>query len=191
MQNLFIDLDDVIVDFRLAAAKAHGWPWDEVERRGLTANSWSMAEWFDMSSDEFWEPINLIGEVFWRSLSLKPWAYALINLAKQSGMEWYIATSPNMSDSVEAYVESHIGKMKWLSTFLGADLHRAFINSNKHLLGNAGDILIDDRPANIEAFEDRGGHGILFPLLGNSARAQRHNPIPYIKEKLCTLTKHG
>jgi 5'(3')-deoxyribonucleotidase len=185
--SLLFDLDDVIVSFRKGAAKAHGWTWDEVERRGLAARTWHMGDWFDMTQEEFWEPINLLGDIFWRSLEINPWAHALIALAQQSGLDWYIATSPSLSKDQDAMLASYIGKITWLSNFLGADLHRAHITPHKHMLGGPGDILIDDSPANIEAFEKRGGRGILFPLLGNANHAERHNPMPYVRDALCKL----
>lgn len=191
MPNVFADLDDVFVNFRRGAAKAHGWTWDEVERRALASKTWHMGDWFDLSHEEFWAPIDLMGEIFWQSLETTPWAHALKKLVSSMGVEWYIATSPSVSPDHDARIGSYLGKIRWLDSFLKEDLHRAFISQHKHLLGNPGDILIDDSPKNIESFEARGGHGILFPLLGNRMQADRHNPIPYVKDKLCTLITSG
>lgn len=187
--DIFVDLDDVLLSFRRGAIEAHGWDLDDVERRGLAINTWQMADWFNMTQDEFWAPINAQGEAFWVNLKKNPWAEALIEMVKQFANEWYIATSPSLHPS--GYLDSYIGKSKWLSNFLGPDLHRCFINPNKHKLCHPGDILIDDSPHNIAKFEVKGGRGILFPLLGNDAYEHRMDPLGYVREQLCILIPYG
>lgn len=176
--RIYVDLDDVFVNFRDAAAKLHGYEWRQVEQMALDSGVWDMRDWFKMSDDEFWAPINELGEEYWLGLGVNPWANKLVAMLDSTGLEWFIATSPSK------HISSYLAKTKFLHNFLSHD--RFFVTRYKYLLGDPGDVLIDDREETLAKFESRGElrRGIIFPALGNRLHDKRADPLPYVARRL-------
>lgn len=174
---LFVDMDEVLVDFRGGACKVHGLSLDHVDQRTLELNCWDLAPTIGIDTDQFWDPIHKAGHQFWQELEPLPWFDALVSLLSKH--EWFIVTSPSRCPS------SYYGKMLWIHRYLGAKFHNVFLNSNKHLFGYVPrSVLIDDRADNCTKFATHGGKAILFPSIGNVLRHYRHDPIPYVQASL-------
>lgn len=65
------------------------------------------------------------------------------------------------------------GKLAWVQTFLPSWLHRQyFFGPRKWFAAGPDALLIDDHDDNINAFRQRGGHGILVPRPWNSGNGK-------------------
>lgn len=178
--TVFLDLDEVLADFTGAALAVHGWTRERLECV-RDPGRWGLAEPMGMTVDEFWRPIHDLGETFWATIELLPWAQQVLELVEDT--DWYIVTSP--SDCITSYV----GKLRWVHENLNAVVdHRCLLTPHKHFLASyPGAILIDDRESSIERFRSAGGIGILFPSTCNSLHEMANDPIPYLKERLDAL----
>ena len=145
--RVYVDMDGVIADFFTALAefrKVNHWK-DQGE---IT---------LDTSIKE------LQGTNFFETLPVFPFAKKLVNLVKSyTGGDWYINTSP-LRDDLE---NSRKYKTKWLEKhdFKPNDIivtkrKESYAVDKKTGIPN---ILIDDRPKNLERWVARGGVGIRY-----------------------------
>ena len=177
ISRIFVDLDDVLVDFRGGAIRLHGW--DPADCR---PEMWDMCESRGVTQEDFWKPIDEAGEDFWYLLQPHPWIHEVIELVERHvGEEWYIVTSPSR------HVSSYVGKLKWVKAWFGAQFDRMIPMTHKHLLADYDRVLIDDSPDNILEFNNAGGIGILFPNVGNSLHEQAHSPMDHVEEILTRI----
>ena len=145
--KVYVDMDGVIADFFTAHAefrKVNHWK-DQGE---IT---------LDISIKE------LQGTNFFETLPVFPFAKKLITLVKSyTGGDWYINTSPLRDD----HENSEYYKTKWLkkNNFDPKDIivtkrKESYAVDKKTGIAN---ILIDDRPKNLQRWADRGGIGIRY-----------------------------
>jgi 5'(3')-deoxyribonucleotidase len=174
---LIVDLDEVLADFTTAAAEAHGLSRVELEAR-RDPGVWHIKEAIGVTSQQFWEPINQLGEAFWTSLKPLPWFEDLLALLKQVNCEWYIATTPSFE------LGSYTGKLKWIAEYLPNKLHHVFVTHHKHVLANEDRYLIDDSEKNVEKFAEEGGVGILFAHRGNCLHEFADDPVTHLVKQL-------
>lgn len=188
---IFLDLDDVLCDFRTAAIMLHGecpktleekYPgrWDLVqiiqeERTERTGTKYSF------TPTDFWKPINDSGSTFWANLRPTPWMTNLLTLVERYCDNIFVLSAPSQNAS------SHLGKAYWLKEHFGATYDKFFLTPYKHMLAKPGTWLIDDRKSNITDFRKAGGNGILFPSISNSLYHERMNPISYVYTQLETV----
>lgn len=180
--KIFLDKDEVLVDFVGAALKIHGRTFAEVEPN-WTPGTWGMYEPLGLTPEEFWKPIAEAGKDFWTGLEAKPWIYSLLALVRKHALSgWWIVSAPSREDS------SRIGKIEWMERFFGAGFARYHLRSDKEALAEPGAVLIDDREETVEKFRAAGGKGIVFPAYHNSLHALRETPLAYVREQLEALT---
>jgi len=178
MGIVFCDLDEVISDFTGAALRVHGWKREQLEKVREPGH-WDINNPMGLTLMEFWEPINKQGMEFWRDLELLPWAGKLISLLDELTEDtWRIITTPTLS------LHSYMGKRHWINDNLPAMMRRSYIGGDKWLFANSNSVLIDDSEENVLAFQDHGGHGLLFPSPGNSLHEYSDDPVGYIKDAL-------
>lgn len=181
MQNfpLFVDMDELFVDFRGGACRVHGWDIAEVDRKTIELGVWDMCQPTGITFSQFWQPITQAGSKFWAELEPLPWFEELLAFLKD--YDWYIVSSPSLCPSCQ------YGKALWGQKYFGSKFvtERMFVNSSKHLFAHVKNaILIDDRQENCFKFIEHGGHSILFPSVGNVLHPQRHNPLEYVKQTI-------
>lgn len=179
--RIFIDLDDVLADFRTAASLIHGRSREEVDQLTIEKGVWDICEAIGITQDAFWKPIHEAGSRFWEKLSPLPWAQELLDLVRSKTDDWYVLTAPSRCPS------SLYGKGLWCQQFFGPEAHRMIPTRHKHLLATSVDddcILIDDRETGIQRFIAAGGDGILFPSVSNQLRYLRDNPLKYLRSQL-------
>lgn len=181
MPTIYLDLDDVLVDFTGAALELHGWSWGKYKRQGLA--TWHLPSVMKITVDEFWEPIQQLGASFWEMLNPLPWFGALIEFVESNFDEWYIATSPSPHHS------SYVGKLSFLQRAFGFGFNQFVFTNHKHLLANPNAVLVDDRPDNVEQFVVNGGNSILFPCLTNKLYKYAENPMAIVLPLLGQLIK--
>jgi 5'(3')-deoxyribonucleotidase len=127
-------------------------------------------EWAKLDGKKHWkdfahieDALDLIRKhpTFWTNLPLLPHAKELVRFVNDRFGEYYICSKPLEGDS-----RSEPGKRAWIQEHL-QDIPPAGIilthNKATHAVsGDIPNILIDDYPANINAWRSAGGIGILY-----------------------------
>lgn len=151
---IFLDLDGVIAEFAYAACDVHGKPHD--------VKKWDFFTDWGMTEEEFWRPINRLGERFYPFyVNSTPWAEELIETVQKADDHVSIVT-----DST-ANMPGILGKENWIRNMFGPDIKVSY-TSEKHLLAAPGRLLIDDSPRNCERFAVFGGSSLLLPRPWNA-----------------------
>lgn len=152
---IFLDLDGVIAEFAYAACDVHGKPHN--------VQKWDFFTDWGMTEEEFWRPINRLGEKFYPFyVNPTPWAQELIAKVKDSDSHVMVCTDSS------ANMPGIHGKYLWIQHVFGPDIKVSY-TSEKHLLAAPGRLLIDDNPKNCERFAMFGGSALLFPRPWNAA----------------------
>ncbi len=168
VKRIFLDLDDVLNKFTMAALHHVGCPVsrDDFKRFPVecgyniigAANTFfgkDSCKFYDRY--EFW---TLFGEEFWASLPVSDEKDAFMKLAIDAVgyKNTYILTS---ATGVEGCLE---GKRKWIINNLGWQWVTKLITcKDKFVCANEYSILIDDSYENIRKFRDYRGRAILVP----------------------------
>ena len=145
--KIYLDCDGVIADFDIRAIETFGHRFDE----------------FPTSKDA-WEAMKAY-QHFYRDLPKMPDADELVNgvytLAAQHGYSVGVLTAlPRM----QAFPFCEEDKKLWLNDHWPQLLHDFNIGPyavDKQKWAKPGQVLIDDRPMNIEQWRSKGGYGIL------------------------------
>ncbi len=137
---VYIDLDNVIVDYHSALCEAWGLPEERWPKGVYNAISVLGEDWSKPCISNWW-----------RSLSILPWAHILVNME--------VPVIKFLS-----YAHDHmaaIGKQQWVEdNFPDTNL---ILTKDKSKYAGEDILLIDDVPSNIKAFKKAGGEGWLFP----------------------------
>lgn len=159
--DVYVDMDGVIADFFSALAKFRG-----------------TSHWKDEGNMSVEDSIKAIaGTDFFSTLPVFPNANQLISMVKNfTGGEWYICSSPLRGD----HENSKKHKLNWLSTN-GFDPVQTIITGRKEKHATTKDnqsfrpnILIDDKPSNIERWQMKNGIGLRYQANKDSlSRVQR------------------
>lgn len=171
-QQIFLDMDGVIVDF------------DAGVRRRYKADWWYPTEWkipykkLGTTFDEFWYQMD--NAAFWRDL---PWT--------EDGKRIQALVEPFKPTILTASFlpKASAGKTEWLTREYPDTMkegQRRVLIANGHeakaSVAGPGKILIDDKNENIDEWEKAGGKGILYPRPWNRLAG---NPFPI--EYLCSM----
>ena len=133
---IFCDLDGVLANFDECFQKWHGVRPDEISRLEL----WEKVQ----ETPHYWERLELIAD-----------APLLIDYLNR--FDYQILTGlPKIG-----YESAERQKKKWVQNHLGNRPVICCLSKDKPLFGQPGDILIDDYPSNIKAWNKMGGIGIL------------------------------
>lgn len=175
--TILVDMDGVGVAFVDRACQVHGVRFDEdTWPRG----EYDIAKVLGLDEESFWREIDRRGVKFWRGLEAYPWFERLHTELTNIGLV-YFASTPNHSPSSAA------GKILWLQDRFGKEFRDYVLTQDKHLLGRRGCILIDDCNAVVDAFNRRGGCGILFPQVWNSNYGLiQEDRIDYVLDRVFT-----
>ena len=171
MVKIFLDMDEVIVDFVRPALKLHklNIPYTNV--------SWDIRSHSDLSAPDFW---NKFDKDFYTNL---PWlsnGKALLNfLIGLVGAENIcLCTAPILTSGC---IE---GKMNWIRRELPGFDRRFMITPVKHFCAGSNKILIDDKEKNCQSFIQHGGKAILVPAPWNSETGKYEDTGEYILDIL-------
>lgn len=174
--RIFVDMDDVLVDFSTGAARAHGLTREELEER-RQPGEWNTSICLTGGNlDRFWEPIHAQGERFWRDLQPLPHATDLLQHVRRLTGDWLIVSAPSRCPT------SYAGKVAWLKEFFGKDFDRFALVPHKELFAGPKTILIDDRTENCDRFQQAGGMSVLFPSHGNRRYDRAGDPLWVLPE---------
>lgn len=168
--RIFLDIDDVLNRFTMAALKHVGcdvevsgyeydpaWGWDIVKAANALGGHFTR--------DEFWARI---GRDFWATVPVSAECYGLLGVcASLVG-----AKNVCLLSSPPRHPDCLAGKLEWIHTFLPKRMHRQFLfGPRKHFCARPDALLIDDRDKNVDDFRKHGGMAILVPRPWNSAHS--------------------
>lgn len=182
---IFCDMDEVLSDFIGGACKVHGITRKQLEETRIKGN-WDICEPLKISEEEFWKPIDQLGESFWTSLEPLPWCVSFYQQLKEYAEHLIVLSSPSSHPGCLS------GKATWLRKVLGANVDFCPFK-HKHYLSNEGRVLIDDRHDNLIAWmrANQLSIPILFPSPGNKAYQEADDPVPFVLEILTELSKYN
>lgn len=153
VKKILIDMDGVIADFVRGCCEAHDRPNPfKGKYRG-----YNIEEAWGISTEEFWEPMK--NPSFWENLKRFSWSDSIVTKAfSLVGPENVsICTAP----STIGYTAAVEGKLRWLDSHY-PDIKKIF-TKHKYFCAEPNTALVDDTESKIEAFNEYGGVGILFP----------------------------
>ena len=151
---IYIDLDGVTASWKKSLLRVVGVDYEDEETRTyLKKNNGKIDGMADV--DLMWKEIKKEGTKFWAELDLFPWSKELWDKMNKKSNNVYFLTTPSEEP------ESCAGKHEWIKKHF--DTRKFVIAPEKQVCANSNAILIDDFPENIEAFEEAGGHGFLWP----------------------------
>lgn len=162
-RRLILDMDGVLADFARGALDLHGC--EHVPTSDV--NAYGMHRFCGVDEAEFWENITDAASHFWETLPTHLGARQLLTIASlRKGS--IIATSCGRGG--EYTRGAIIGKTLWLARFDANDLP-LFTGRDKTVFAGPGAVLVDDLPANIDAFIASGGDALLVDRPWNRDRA--------------------
>ena len=139
--RVFLDLDDVIVDWLDTCVKTMGLNMENPLVRELVETTWGMGDLLDES--RMWEIIHTEGEDWWFNLAPLPW---FPKLWENLNARWNVCilTSPS------SHASSLAGKKRWIDKYLKT--REFLIGKPKEYCANLNSVLIDDRQRNCDLF---------------------------------------
>lgn len=180
--RIFLDMDDVLVDFKGGWCNFNGRKRDCPETQEHW-RVWSAGGDTSRFSQEFF--FNGIdgNEDFWTGLEPLPWMEDLVSLVDQVSPDWHVITSPGPCDT------TYSGKVKWLKRYFGNFFDRFCITPHKYLFAQPGTLLIDDRESNVRGFITHegkltGGQALVFPRDYNCLHRWAHAPLTLLRTLL-------
>jgi len=134
------------------------------------------------SKSQTWKAISKAGHSFWASIPEFKWSRKFYDDLKRTDDTCFL-TSPSLDPS------SCSGKLEWLQRFTEDRNFRNYIITNQkyRLAYGPGAILIDDKEKHVDAFNKKGGIGILFPRPYNRARDRADDPVSAVMETLSLI----
>ena len=178
---IFLDMDEVLVDFVGGVCRVFGLTQEELEAR-WEPGVWDITQPLGVTADELWNSIDST-PFFWSKLKPLPWFENLVGVVGRYTSTWYIATAPSPSGSPDCYAQ----KGDWVQRYLGKEFADLILIRKKSLLAKPNTVLIDDREKSIIEFCEAGGDGILFPSYTNSLYQQRSGPLDSVEKTLYSL----
>ena len=129
--------------------------------------TWSPKQYIDKNGkNEFWKAVDELGLPFWEQMQWMPEGKKLWEAIKDKNVE--ILSSPSQSET------SRIGKRNWVRFNICGTKLTLCHSSRKQYFAEPYAILIDDRKDTINAWNERGGVGILFESTDQVLDKLRH-----------------
>jgi len=141
---IYLDMDDVVADFTGYASKVVGY-----DCRELGLYKYPDTDWKLLSENQR----------IYRDLKVKDGAIAFVEACQLYDQVKILTAIPNGNDVAYAFQD----KLDWARKyFSGIDVLFGPYSKDKVTYAKAGDILIDDRKKNIDAWRANGGTGLWF-----------------------------
>ena len=143
-KRIFIDMDGVLVDFLAGVSDMLGRP--------LTSDDYGHSEYHERKEE-------LTNKRLFRNLPPMVDYHELIGYVKHTGLPWEILTAAGaINRNIVVY-----DKNEWIKQYVDpyVVVTCTYSGTQKAVFASKGNVLIDDRPKNIEAWEAAGGIGIL------------------------------
>jgi 5'(3')-deoxyribonucleotidase len=173
---IYLDLDGPFVNWTKGVFDLFGEELTPEVFKDIDVNA---AEALGVKKSEIWARISRAGHKWWAELEPHPWSRFFFEELSRID-EVIILSSPSHIPAGSS------GKVKWMKNFFGGNFRQYILTSRKDLLAKPGDVLIDDINKNVDAFNQNGGNGILFPRPWNRSKKDSHRPVEKV---LYTLSK--
>ena len=147
VEKIYFDMDDVLVDFTGCVREYCG-----LEIRGKDA----------VTDDVLFAGIRKLGDFYRRAGPIHGSLELFSDLRKEYGDRVEILTAvPKPSRNLPTLGDE---KTEWVRKYLGDDVSINIVlrREKADYVRNKGSVLIDDDAGNINAWEERGGTGVLF-----------------------------
>lgn len=181
--KIYLDMDDVIVNYAYNVATHFGITMDELYQR-WPVGVYQIYHAIGKPDEDVWNTIRRQPPEFWGTMPEFPWSRELFDLSNSLAETW-ILTSPINSWTCAG------GKVQWLHKFAGEDFYQYIIGKPKWDCARWDKILVDDKEDNINKFAAAGGIGILFPAHGNRLHEHKNDPMsvvaPLLKEHVARI----
>jgi hypothetical protein len=174
--DIYLDMDDTIVDFTGGACKAHGFPVES-----LSEGDGALCDKMNISPQEFWAKCS--GHDFWAGLEWHPQGGEIMDIVSLCAVSTWLITSPSDDPG------SCSGKYAWLQANLPGRRRNLVMSTARAAVAAPGRILIDDRQENCEQWEARGGEAILIPRPNNRRFAHTAGAVGYLRNELNFLSR--
>ena len=180
---VYLDLDDVLVDFMKGLHKALSIPYNYFNYP-YKKGDWDILGHQIILNDELvtFEQCDACCDMaFWINLE---WMHdgrdILRTIMDKSGLDKvYLLTAPMPN------LESASGKMMWVYENLPIYLKRTIITqAPKHLLARPDTLLIDDKDENVDGFREAGGKAILINRPWNRGHLNADKTVQMLQEFL-------
>ena len=146
IKKIFVDMDDVLVDFNDHYESCFGRRWNEIE-----------------TVEDRWKPLNENPQ-WYATIPIKKDAVVLMNYLyntfSRSAIPVKILTATGYK-----WVEVGVAKQEWVNKHLGVgmyDMLTVVHGKDKHHFAQDGSLLIDDMVRNVEPWINVGGLGIVY-----------------------------
>ena len=179
MITIFLDMDGLLVDIVSAVAGLYGMTAEKVYLR-WEPGFYEIAEGvshFNIPKEEIWPKVAAQPAEFWGDMKPYPWAKELYEECQKIAPTYFL-TAPIRCPACLA------GKLQWIYRFAGEGSTNYIMTKHKHFCAAPGRVLVDDSEKNCFAFDQAGGHSILFP-----ARWNRLHPIANDPRKIEKILK--
>ena len=196
VKTIFLDMDGVIVDFQGPALEMFGvsrWHVGEIDAWDAMPRVVSKHIGCQISDADFWETIEKGDSDFWANLPWTEMGHAVYALCAHTAPTICMSTPTLDPNSAK-------GKLEWLNAqndtmyklAVGApDRHfpkppcRMYsLTPVKGMFPVPGSVLIDDSPANVKAFQEKGGRAYLFPAPWNDPNWRDRDVLTELKDFL-------
>lgn len=169
MKNtLCLDMDGVLADFVTGICWAHRRP--DPYNDPANYGKFDMDKIWGMSPRGFWCVTEKSG--FWLDLPEMPDAREIVRWSLENFGQDNVCVLTSPALSANCVPE----KREWLKRHF-PELKHVLFGSAKQFLAGPGRHLLDDRDANVEAFNEAGGTGVLLPRLWNSGYKRVLEPV--------------
>ena len=168
-KNIFIDMDGVLVDFEKGISEMIGHP--------LGSDNYGHSE-YDRRKQE------LTDKRCFRKLPPMVDYHELIGYVKHTGLNWEILTAAGAINRQLVVWDKNEWIKEYVDPFVVVTC--TYSGSQKKIFAQKGNILIDDRPENIEAWESEGGIGILHKNARDTINEIKklRSPLKLVEESL-------
>ncbi len=169
--DIYLDIDDVLVDFRGQALAAHGISHVDVDMTNPV-----LCVGMGLTQDSFWSRCR--GQTFWETMPWLPWGREIIELVQLAPVTSWLLTSPSADPG------SWAGKYAWVKNNLPGKIETLIMAQQKVALAGPGRLLIDDREDVCDQWIGKGGDAILVPKPWNRHRAYVDYGLGEIRQQL-------
>lgn len=151
VKRIFIDMDGVLVDFIKGVSEMIGKP--------LTADDAGHTEYDERKQE-------LTDKRLFRNLPPMVDYHELIGYVKHTGLPWEILTAAGKVNRQTVVWD----KNEWIKQYVDPFVVTTctYTGTQKAAFAEKGNVLIDDRQKNIDAFNEAGGIGILHTSAANT-----------------------
>jgi 5'(3')-deoxyribonucleotidase len=156
--KVYLDMDGVLYAWNKGIAKMFDVPYDNKAIQEEFAGDYEGLESF-IGFDKVEKGIRDAGKKFWLDLELFPWARDVYREAVSYAGDknvFFLTSFGKWPDSASA-------KLEVLTRDFKTNPNQVILTKSKHLLAREGSVLVDDKPENLDAFQDHGGTIFRWP----------------------------